>query len=144
MCARDLYTSSGATPRQGEASLNPRAKQRGFLAVKFLVGSLLSVLVSALALLAFNGDKLRPVRYSALDGELNKAMEPTRREISQRPVPIVIIEDNDCVVFEFDQNGDGTISEDEIGAYRHEMIGGIGVVALWIGEGETNCDDPDP
>lgn len=143
MCARDLYTASGANPREGKAPLYPPSKQRGFLAVKFLVGSILGVLVSALALLAFNGDKLRPDRYSALDRELNLAMEPTRRAISQPPVPIVISEDNDCIVFEFDRNEDGTIKEDEISAYRHEMIGGIGVVALWTGEGGRDCSDPD-
>jgi len=144
MCAKELYTPSGVNPREGEPSIRPPSSQRGFLAAKFLIGSILSLVVSALAVLAYNGDTLWPQRYSALDHELNLAMELMRRDISRNPVPIVISKDNECIIFEFDRDEDGMINPDEVGAYRHEMIGGIGVIALWMGEGEPDCRDPDP
>jgi len=64
--------------------------------------------------------------------------------VSERPVVVVVDRKNNCVFFEFDRDRDGRVSSNEFGAYRREVVGGIGVIALWMGEGAPDCADPNP
>jgi type II secretory pathway component PulJ len=63
---------------------------------------------------------------------------------NERPAAVVVDRKNDCVFFEFDRDRDGRVGSDEFGAYRREVVGGIGVIALWMGDGAPDCADPNP
>ncbi len=57
----------------------------------------------------------------------------------QAPGGILINDDNDCFTFELDRNQDGSVTDDEHGAYRRSLNGGIGVMQMWTGSGAPDC-----
>jgi type II secretory pathway component PulJ len=130
-----------------------------------LMGISLSLAVAIVAFLVYRNTFANPGDFSELNHELNLAIQLMRRDISsvgvdnggqaeeagmdappviERPAAVVIDRKNDCVFFEFDRNRDGQVGKDEYGAYRREVVGGIGVIALWMGEGAPDCGDPSP
>ena len=144
MCTRIVYGRESAKNRQRRFPLDSPVRQLGFAAGKLVVLTVIVLTLSTVGFWAYHKGVLGTQRFSALDHELNLAMELMRRDISQDPAPVIVNKEYDCIIFEFDRNRDGIIDADEIGAYRHEMVGGIGVLALWMGEGVPDCADPDP
>lgn len=55
------------------------------------------------------------------------------------PAGIQINETNDCFRFELDRNHDGTVSASEHGAYRRRVVGGVGVLEVWLGNSAPDC-----
>lgn len=143
MCTRDLCTRFSVNPRKRGTSIQSPSRLRGFFTAKILIGTLPVLLVSALAVSDCKDAGLNPGLERAISQESVSAMDSSAREIHQNPLPIVTNEHEGCVRFEFDRDASGTIGADESGAFRREMIGGIGVIALWTGEDTAACEDDD-
>ena len=168
MCTRDVYTGHDSGPREGVSSNLVPSRQSGLTAVGLLVGIFLSLAVAVATLVVVRDGRAGSGRYSKLSHELNLAIQLMRRDLGragqtdaeenpqvveaglvaaparERPAAVVVDRKNDCVFFEFDRDRDGRVGIDEYGAYRREVVGGIGVIALWMGEGAPDCADPNP
>jgi len=44
-----------------------------------------------------------------------------------------------CVTFGLDRNADGNAATDPAGGFRQRMVGGVGVIEMWIGDNAPNC-----
>lgn len=56
------------------------------------------------------------------------------------PAGISINADNDCFTFELDRDQDGTVTDEEHGAYRLSVRAGTGLLEMWTGQSAPDCD----
>jgi hypothetical protein len=53
---------------------------------------------------------------------------------------VTINDDNNCLTFLLDRDHDGDSTEDGAGGFRRVTDGGIGVIEMWIGASDPNCE----
>lgn len=145
--------------------------QAGVTLIEVMIGLALSLIVLA-AMVSLMSNSLstatRIIQMSQLTDQLRNAMSMMSRDIRRanftansiycyansdcgidgsatQSADIVIAGGNECFIFGLDRNWDGDASNDDAGAFRRVISGGVGVIEMWVGDSNStpNCTTAD-
>ncbi len=144
-------------------------RSRGFSIMEVLVASSLSLVVTACMMgLMINSlsSTARLVKMTHLTDDLRTAMQMMSRDVRRSnysanavhcfanpdciadgslssPGDVQISDTNDCFVFMMDRDHDGDATENAAGGFRRATVEGTGVIQMWVGTAEPDCDSDD-
>ena len=139
--------------------------QRGFSLMEAIVATSISLVVTAsmVGLMANSlGSTSRIVNMTKLSDDLRSTMQLMTRDVRRTsytanallcygnddcfsdgsvtlPGDITISNSNDCFTFLMDRDHDGDATENDAGAFRRVVSGGVGVIEMWTGNNQPNC-----
>lgn len=146
----------------------PRAS-RGFSIMEVLIASSLSLVVTAsmIGLMASSlSNTARLVKMTKLTDDLRATMQMMSRDVRRSnytadavycfanpdcigdgsmnsPGDVLISDSKDCFIFKMDRNQDGDATNNSAGGFRRILVSGVGVIQMWVGADEPECDTMD-
>ncbi len=143
-------------------------QQAGFTLIEAMISLALSLIVtSAMVVLMGNslGTATRIIQMTQLTDQLRNTMSMLSRDIrranysanaaycyansdcgadgSANQFADVVITGGSCVIFGLDRNWDGNAAADDAGGFRRRVVGGVGVVEIWVGGNTPDCGATD-
>ena len=148
---------------------NSLSRARGFSLMEVLIATSLSFIVTAsmLGLMANSlNSTARIVKMTRLTDELRSALLMMSRDVRRSnytadsincfanpdcltdgTIPaagdVHISENKDCFTFSIDRDQDGDSTENAAGGFRRVILGGVGVLQMWVGGSAPDCDSDD-
>jgi type II secretory pathway component PulJ len=144
-------------------------REAGATLIELMIGLSLSlVVVTAMVGLMSNslGSATRIIQMSQLSDELRNTMSMATRDLRRAnynanafscysnsdcgtdafadvKMGAVIIEDNNCMIFDIDRDQNGDAESYRAGGFRLSQDGGVGFVEMWVGDADATpaCDD---
>ena len=134
--------------------------------VEFLLSSTISLIVT-LAMLTLMSNSListaRIIKMTKLTDDLRMSMQLMSRDVRRSnysadaincfanpdcvadgslssPGDVQISQDNDCFIFNLDRDQDGDTTDTASAAFRWVSVNGVGVIEMWSGVTEPDCD----
>lgn len=141
-------------------------RQAGASLMEVLVAMSISLVVTAsmVALMANSlGTTARIVKMTKLADDMRVAMQMMTRDVRRSSYnansmfcyanddcatdgaiiaagDITIADTNDCFTFLTDRDHDGDSTENDAGGFRRVTSGGVGVIEMWTGDANPDCD----
>lgn len=143
-----------------------KRRQAGATLMEVLVAMSISLVVTAsmVALMANSlGSTTRIIKMTKLSDDMRVAMQMMTRDVRRTSYnansmfcyanddcatdgaiiaagDITIDDSNECFTFLTDRDHDGDSTEDDAGGFRRVTSGGVGVIEMWTGDAEPDCD----
>jgi hypothetical protein len=142
-------------------------RQAGASLMEVLVAMSISLVVTAsmVALMANSlGSTTRIVKMTKLADDMRVAMQMMTRDVRRSSYnansmfcyanddcatdgaitaagDITIDDGNACFTFLMDRDHDGDSTNDDAGGFRRVAVGDVGVIEMWTGDSDADCDD---
>jgi type IV pilus assembly protein PilW len=149
----------------GQRTLQASHRSRGFTIMEVMVSLSISLIVtSAMVALMSNtlGNTSRIVNMTKLTDDMRMTMQMLTRDVRRSSYnanamycygnencgsdgsvtlagDITINNGNDCFTYLLDRDHDGDSTEEDAGGFRRTVVGGVGVMEMWIGDAAPDC-----
>jgi Tfp pilus assembly protein PilW len=149
-------------------TINRKHKQSGASLMEVLIAMSISLVVTA-AMIAMMSNSLgttaRIIKMTKLTDDMRIAMQMMTRDVRRSSYnansmfcyanddcgtdtsglvlagDITINDAETCFTFLTDRDHDGDSTENEAGAFRHVVSNDVGVIEMWTGDNDPDCDD---
>lgn len=141
----------------------------GFCLVEMMVGFTVSLIVTMTMITLVTGlmsNASRIILMTKLSDDLRVSMQMMSRDVRRSnytadaiycyanpdcfedgslaaPGDVRISQNGDCMVFYLDRDHDGDSTENAAGGFRRTLTGDVGVIQMWVGDTQPDCNSND-